>query len=115
MSAPTAEQRLAAVEAQLAEAVAQLRQLGGAQALLMAAQAQGGHDDDDAAPVGRMRDKPWLCVNCGARLGILDAASGELRIKYKDFAVYVKRGDVRVPCRRCGRDNVLQDEPAPGA
>jgi ribosomal protein L40E len=73
--------------------------------------------EKDDAEVERkpMRDKVWACENCNARLGIYNAESCELRIRYKDFVAYVKPGtggSTMVPCRRCGEQNKLEDTTA---
>ncbi len=61
----------------------------------------------DRAP---MRDEIWSCSNCSARLGLYNKEREEMRVRYKDFLVYVKPGVggvLRVPCRRCGEENIL--------
>ena len=61
----------------------------------------------------QMNDDIWSCRSCGARLGVFSIERNELRIRYKDFSVYVvtgKGGKVSVPCRRCGEINVAEDE-----
>ena len=68
-----------------------------------------GEKTDDRAP---MRDKVWACANCAARLGLYDESKDQLRVRYKDFVVYItpgKGGMVKVPCRRCGEENILED------
>ena len=64
---------------------------------------------DDRKP---MRDRVWACANCSARLGLYDETKDQLRVRYKDFVVYItpgKGGTVKVPCRRCGEENRLED------
>ena len=58
-------------------------------------------------------DRVWNCEKCGARLGVYDADSEQLRIKYKDFSLYSvpgKGGSLTVPCRRCAHLNTLEDD-----
>ena len=59
-----------------------------------------------------MRDTVWACSNCAARLGLYNKEADEMRVRYKDFVVYIRpgvSGMVKVPCRRCGEENILQD------
>ena len=77
-------------------------------------QAMKRGDDEAAASDERapMRDEIWACANCSARLGLYNRERDEMRVRYKDFLVYVRPGVggvLRVPCRRCGEDNVLND------
>ena len=68
-----------------------------------------GEETDDRAP---MRDKVWACANCAARLGLYNEEKDQLRVRYKDFVVYITPGvggSVKVPCRRCGEENTLAD------
>ncbi len=61
---------------------------------------------------GAMRDQVWACGNCSARLGIYNADTDELRVRYKDFVAYIRPGvggSIMVPCRRCGERNSLAD------
>ncbi len=58
-------------------------------------------------------DKFWECAGCGARLGIYNQQTTELRVRYKDFLIYVipgVGGITRIPCRRCGHMNVIEDD-----
>ena len=58
-------------------------------------------------------DRVWNCEKCGARLGVYDPDSEQLRIKYKDFSLYSipgKGGSLTVPCRRCAHLNTLEDD-----
>ena len=57
-----------------------------------------------------MKDKVWMCFNCGSKLGIYNDKSEELRIRYKDHLVYLRAGAggfIRVPCRKCAYMNEL--------
>jgi len=59
------------------------------------------------------QDRVWNCEKCGARLGVYDPDSEQLRIKYKDFSLYSvpgKGGSLTVPCRRCAHLNTLEDD-----
>jgi hypothetical protein len=72
----------------------------------------GGQSGEDQKVQSQMRDDVWCCEACGARLGIYNKQKDELRVRYKDFCVYIMPGvggRTMVPCRRCGEQNVLQD------
>lgn len=72
----------------------------------------GGTPSGEPKMQSQMRDDVWCCENCGARLGVYNRMKDELRVRYKDFCVYIKPGvggRTMVPCRRCGEQNVLQD------
>ena len=61
---------------------------------------------------GVMRDTVWCCDNCAMRLGIYNPEKDELRVKYKDFVMYITPGvggKTSIPCRRCGLINTLED------
>lgn len=107
-------QRMAQMEArqaELLERLAALEELASATfqqvQVLLITRENNTHND---AGKGKMRDKVWACQNCGAMLGIYDEGSGEMRISYKDFVVYVTDGKIRVPCRRCKLENALAPE-----
>lgn len=58
-------------------------------------------------------DRVWNCEKCSARLGVYDADTDQLRIKYKDFSLYSvpgRGGSLTVPCRRCAHLNTLEDD-----
>jgi len=58
-------------------------------------------------------DKVWECQGCGARLGIYNQEQDELRVRYKDFLIYIKPGAggvTKIPCRRCGNMNLIADD-----
>jgi rubredoxin len=50
----------------------------------------------------------WHCRECKSLLGVLDEKKEMVRMKYKDFYVYFKGGEVTVPCRSCGFINVAK-------
>lgn len=52
----------------------------------------------------------WKCKSCKAVLGCLDETKEDLRIKYKDLFVYVRGGQVTVPCRSCGQINTVASD-----
>ena len=67
----------------------------------------------EAKPRRSAIDKIWECSGCGARLGIYNKQTNELRVRYKDFLIYVIPGiggSTRIPCRRCGHMNVVEDD-----
>jgi hypothetical protein len=66
--------------------------------------------EDEERP--ECRDLAWRCVRCGALLGYADHATRTiLRLKYKDFFVFIERPvAVTVPCRNCGALNETRDE-----
>ena len=53
--------------------------------------------------------KEWKCSSCGKRLGVLDKEHKILRLKSKDWYVYVQGGTVVVICRGCAQWNKIQD------
>jgi len=68
--------------------------------------------DADDGKLAKMRDTVWSCRNCGARLGVYNPDTDELRIRYKELVVYSTPGiggSTRVPCRRCAEVNELRD------
>ena len=73
---------------------------------------EGNGSGEEQQQNRQMRDNVWCCGNCGARLGVYNVEKDELRVRYKDFCVYItpgKGGKTMVPCRRCGEQNTLQD------
>lgn len=103
------EVRLAALEAQVQE----LRDALGAvhhtcQLLLI----QNSQQEEDGAQQMRSRDTVWACTSCGAKLGMYSEEKDELRLRYKELAIYMipgVGGSIRVPCRRCAELNTLED------
>jgi len=57
--------------------------------------------------------KEWRCSGCGKKLGILDKEHKVLRLKSKDWYVYVQGGAVLVICRNCAKFNRLVDSDFP--
>lgn len=58
-------------------------------------------------------DTVWECTGCAARLGIYNSKKYELRVRYKDFLIYIVPGvggATSIPCRRCGHMNVIKDD-----
>ena len=51
------------------------------------------------------RGIPWLCSSCKNILGFSDENKEELRFKYKDFYLTVRKGSITVMCRKCGKTN----------
>ena len=95
----------------LEEAVAELdRTLG---VLIQAIPAIEENSEKDTKPRRSATDSVWECVSCGARLGIYNSETNELRVRYKDFLIYVvpgAGGKTSIPCRRCGHLNVIEDD-----
>lgn len=106
---PTAEQRLDAVEAaclELQDAVGAMHQT--VQLLLL----QHSAEVEEQTSPGKMRDSVWACTSCGAKLGVYNPDTDELRLRYKELAVYMvpgQGGSIKVPCRRCAELNTLED------
>jgi len=101
--------RLARVESLLAEQDQALHFVYATVASIKRGDEETTRDEDARAP---MRDEVWACSNCAARLGLYNKEREEMRVRYKDFLVYVRPGvggTIRVPCRRCGEENVLHD------
>ena len=108
MSEPQSVDRIEHVERVLAEQEQAIHMI------FATVQALKRGDEDSAATIERapMRDEIWACSNCSARLGLYNREKDEMRVRYKDFLVYVKPGvggSLRVPCRRCGEENLLTD------
>lgn len=76
--------------------------------------AQTGQPDSEVAGSHHgVRDRVWACLGCQARLGIYNEDKCELRVRYKDFLIYVvpgSGGKTSIPCRRCGHMNQIQDD-----
>ena len=53
--------------------------------------------------------KVWRCSGCGKKLGVLDKEHQVLRLKSKDWYVYVQGGVVLVICRNCAKFNRISD------
>lgn len=95
----------------LEEAVAELDKTLGVLIQAIPAIEEGG--EKEAKPRRSATDSVWECVGCGARLGIYNSETNELRVRYKDFLIYVIPGiggKTSIPCRRCGHMNVIQDD-----
>ena len=60
----------------------------------------------------RSGDVPWLCPKCNQILGIVTEDRSSIRIKYKDFFVFVEGGSVTTLCRKCGFPSSLTDTPS---
>ena len=105
------EARIRSLEATVTELELHVQALQGF--VITTENARGGPQAGDDTVVQRtMRDNVWCCANCGARLGVYNSEKDELRIRYKDFCVYITPGTggtTMVPCRRCGEQNLLQD------
>lgn len=66
-----------------------------------------------SGPVSGLKDKVWQCLGCSARLGIYNEDRCELRVRYKDFLIYIVPGAggmTSIPCRRCGHMNRICDD-----
>lgn len=101
-------ERLDTLEVQVREQDAALHHLFAT----VQAMARGDSPQESTDERTPMRDRVWACANCAARLGLYDEGRDQLRVRYKDFVVYVTPGvggSVKVPCRRCGEENVLRD------
>ena len=57
------------------------------------------------------QDFRWQCPNCKFLLGFIDRNCETVRLKYRDFYVTVKGGEVACTCRRCGKVAVLTQQP----
>jgi hypothetical protein len=57
-----------------------------------------------------IRDVAWRCPACDSTLGYTGSDRKVLRMKYKDFYVFiVEAQNVITFCRRCGRECVLSN------
>lgn len=52
----------------------------------------------------------WLCCSCEALLGFVEDKRW-LRIKRQDLYVQVEKGNVSMPCYKCGKINHIEDYP----
>ena len=102
--------RITQLETSITEIELHLQSLQGH---LIAIQSHGAQEQEqENQNNNHMRDSIWYCENCGARLGVYNKERDELRVRYKDFCVYISPGiggRTMVPCRRCGEQNALQD------
>lgn len=58
-----------------------------------------------------VRDAAWKCLACDNILGYLSRNKEILRMKYKDFYVFIEDATtVTTLCRKCGRENVLSQD-----
>lgn len=56
-------------------------------------------------------DKIQKCIKCGARLGIYDEKTNELRIRYRDFFAWWKGSKdsyLKIVCRSCSYLNEIR-------
>lgn len=61
-----------------------------------------------------VRDRAWRCASCDNVLGYVSPDGRILRMKYKDFYVFIEEAErVITFCRRCGKESVVRQEPAP--
>lgn len=103
------EHRIAALEGsvqELRDALAAIHHT--CQLLLL----QHSQEEQESSQPLRSRDTVWACTSCGAKLGMYCDEKDELRLRYKELAIYMVPGvggSVRVPCRRCAELNTLQD------
>ncbi len=67
-----------------------------------AAITRTSHEDTEA----RQPDA-WRCHECRRVLAYTDPKKESLRIKYKDFYVHIKGGEVTTWCRGCGAHNMV--------
>jgi uncharacterized Zn finger protein len=70
----------------------------------------GNHGDRDRPRKHPMSSqiKIWRCSSCGFILGKSDQDQEEIRLKYHDFFIKVKGGEVTVICTSCGQTNTLK-------
>lgn len=100
--------RMAAMESVIAEQETAIHHVFA----MVQAIARGDEENSAREDRSPMRDDVWTCTNCAARLGLYNQEREEMRVRYKDLLVYIKPGKggiLRIPCRRCGEENVLTD------
>jgi len=57
-----------------------------------------------------VRDVAWRCAACDSTLGYTGSDRKVLRMKYKDFYVFIQEAQtVMTFCRRCGRECILSN------
>ncbi len=55
-----------------------------------------------------VRDIAWKCPSCDNILGYAGKGARVLRMKYKDFYVFIEEAQsIMTLCRRCGKECVL--------
>lgn len=94
------------LEAELRKTTARIGALEHDMRTLVEAVQSGASDAEEGSRP--MADAVWRCKKCRGLLGFYDAATDELRIRYKDHIVYVSCGPggfVRVVCRGCAELN----------
>lgn len=58
-----------------------------------------------------VRDVAWKCLACDNILGYVARNGTVLRMKYKDFYVFIEEAaSVTTLCRKCGRENILNQK-----
>ena len=100
------EQRVESIE----KAIVELDQTLGA---LIQAIPKLDSEDENQKHRKAISDQVWECAGCGARLGIYNSEKTELRVRYKDFLIYIipgVGGRTSIPCRRCGHMNLIEDD-----
>lgn len=108
---PTIEERVKGLENAMVELHDALAAMHATSQLLLLQHNAAAEDEAPGKPVS-MKDSVWACTNCGAKLGVYNSESDELRLRYKELAVYMvpgTGGSIMVPCRRCAAMNTLED------
>jgi hypothetical protein len=55
-----------------------------------------------------VRDLGWKCPSCDNILGYIGRNGTVMRMKYKDFYVFIEEAaSIMTLCRRCGRECVI--------
>jgi hypothetical protein len=73
-----------------------------------ASQRRASYEAPASETKTEVRDLAWRCPSCDNILGYVSKNAQVLRMKYKDFYVFIEEAhSVVTLCRRCGRECVL--------
>lgn len=112
------DQKFGGIERQIQAVAADVDSVSRQTAFLLSkagVKVPGSASADDGDEI-EQTDQTWQCQKCGARLGFYDPAEDCLRIRHKDFVVWIQvgiGGAVSVPCRACSELNIVRDDRVP--
>ena len=78
----------------------------------VAVQGEATDEEGEPLPVASV-DQTWACMRCGQRLGFYNEDTDTLRVRHKDFVMWVEvglGGKVSTACRGCGELNTVEDD-----
>lgn len=50
----------------------------------------------------------WFCISCSKFLGFVENKK-TVRVKLQDLYIEIEGGKITMPCRGCGKVNILED------